>query len=202
MKRPGVTEAKLVQAAAELADEAGLAGVSVSALARRFDVRPASIYSHIAGLDELLDQTTLLALQELADALAAALPGQAGRDALFAFADTHRTYASVHPGRWQAAQRRLAPSVADRSAGRLIARSALAIVSGYGLAPEDEVHAVRLLGSAINGFVALESGGGFDHSDPPAAASWTRVIDAIDTAFRTWPTTPQNPDRPTVGDLG
>lgn len=200
MKRPGVTEAKLVQAAAELADEAGLASVSVSALARRFDVRPASIYSHIAGLDGLLDQTSLLALQELADALAAALPGKAGRDALFAFADTHRAYAIAHPGRWQAAQRRLAPAVAERSAGRLIARSARAIVSGYGLGADDETHAVRLLGSAINGFVALESGGGFDHSDPPAAASWMRVLDAVDTSLRNWPTTHQHPAHPTDGD--
>jgi len=197
MKRPGVTEAKLVQAAAELADEAGLAAVSVSALARRFDVRPASIYSHIAGLDDLLDQTTLLALQQLADALAAALPGQAGRDALIAFADTHRDYAIAHPGRWQAAQRRLSPAVADRSAGRSIARSARAIVSGYGLTPADEVHAVRLLGSAINGFVALESGGGFDHSEPSAAASWTRVLDAVDTSLRNWPTSHQHPAQPT-----
>ncbi|POH66360.1 TetR family transcriptional regulator [Cryobacterium zongtaii] len=198
MKRPGVTEAKLVQAAADLADEAGLSAVSVSALARRFDVRPASIYSHIAGLDDLLDLTAAFALQQLADALAEALPGKAGRSALFAFANAHRDYAIAHPGRWQAAQRRVSPEAAATSAGGLIARSARAIVSGYGLSPDDEVHGVRLLGSAINGFVALESGGGFDHSDPPAAASWTRVLDAIDTSLRNWPTADtQHPDRST-----
>ena len=188
MKRPGLTEARLVQAAAELADASGLPAVTLSALARRFDVRPASIYSHIAGLDDLLDLTAAFALQELADALAEALPGKAGRSALFAFADTHRDYSIAHPGRWQAAQRRVSPEAAGRSAGGLIARSARAIVSGYGLALPDETHAVRLLGSAINGFVALESAGGFDHSDPPAATSWTRVLDAIDTSLRNWPT--------------
>jgi hypothetical protein len=47
---------------------------------------------------------------------------------------------------------------------------------------------VRLLGSAINGFVAIEAGGGFDHSLPPAAESWTRVLDAVDTSLRNWPT--------------
>lgn len=130
MKRPGLTEAKLVQAAADLADEAGLPAVTVSALARRFAVRPASIYSHITGLDGLLDLTAALALQELADALAEALPGKAGREALFAFADTHRDYALAHPGRWQAAQRRVsaeAADAADGGAGRVIARAARAI---------------------------------------------------------------------------
>lgn len=201
-KRPGLTEARLVAAAADLADESGLPAVTISALARRFAVRPASIYSHLAGLDDLLDLTALLALQELADALAEALPGKAGRSALFAFADTHRDYALAHPGRWQAAQRRVSPAVAARSAGGIVARSARAIVSGYGLRPDDEVHGVRLLGSAINGFVALEAGGGFDHSDPPAAASWTRVLEAVDSALRNWPTQdphddPSRPDRPT-----
>ena len=198
MKRPGLTEARLVQAAAELADESGLPAVTLSALARRFDVRPASIYSHLAGLDDLLDLTAAFALQELADALAEALPGKAGRAALFAFADAHRDYAIAHPGRWQAAQRRVSPETAAGSAGGVIARSARAIMSGYGLSSDDEVHAVRLLGSAINGFVALESGGGFDHSAPPAAASWTRVLDAIDTSLRNWPAAdPRHPNRST-----
>ena len=188
MKRPGLTEAKLVRAAADLADEAGLPAVTVSALARQFDVRPASIYSHVTGLDDLLDLTAALALQELADALAEALPGRAGREALFAFADTHRDYALAHPGRWLAAQRRVSAEAAAGSAGRVIARAARAIVSGYGLTPHDEVHAVRLLGSAINGFVAIETGGGFDHSAPPAAESWHRVLDAVDTSLRNWPT--------------
>ncbi|TFC04076.1 TetR/AcrR family transcriptional regulator [Cryobacterium adonitolivorans] len=198
MKRPGLTEARLVQAAAELADESGLPAVTLSALARRFDVRPASIYSHLGGLDDLLDLTAAFALQELANALAEALPGKAGRGALFAFADAHRDYATAHPGRWQAAQRRVSPEAAARSAGGVIARSARAIMSGYGLTPDDEVHAVRLLGSAINGFVALEAGGGFDHSVPPATVSWTRVLDAIDTSLRNWPTADaRHPDRST-----
>jgi AcrR family transcriptional regulator len=193
MKRAGLTEPRLVAAAAALADEAGLAAVTISALARHFDVRPASIYSHVAGLDALLDATADLALRDLADALAETLPGKSGRAALFAFADTHRDYARAHPGRWQAAQRRVAPEAAALTAGGRIARSARAIVSGYGLAPDDEVHAVRLLGSAINGFVAIEGDGGFDHSAPSAADSWYRVLDAVDTSLRHWPTTGAHP---------
>ncbi|MGY4858679.1 TetR-like C-terminal domain-containing protein [Cryobacterium sp. AP23] len=199
MKRPGLTEARLVAAAAALADEAGLAAVTVSALARRFDVRPASVYSHVTGLDALLDATAALALGELADRLAEALPGKSGRDALFVFADTHRDYARAHPGRWQAAQRRVAPEAAAAGAGGRIARAARAIMAGYGLSPDDEVHAVRLLGSAVNGFVALEAGGGFDHSTPPAATSWHRVLDAVDTSLRNWPAAAAHP-HPTPTD--
>jgi AcrR family transcriptional regulator len=186
MKRPGLTEARLVSAAADLADEEGLAAVTVSALARRFGVQPASVYSHVAGLDRLLDQTSALALHELAELLAEALPGKSGRDALVAFANVHRDYARAHPGRWDAAQRRLTAETAAATEGSKISRSARAVMAGYSLSDADEVHAVRLLGSAINGFVALEAGGGFDHSDPPAGESWERVLGAVDTSLSNW----------------
>lgn len=186
MARMGLTRDRLAQAAAELADESGLDAVSISAIARRFDVKPASVYSHVAGLDGLLDDTTALALQEVADRLGDALPGKSGRDALVALADVHRDFARAHPGRWQAAQRRLSPEAAGASAGMRISRAVRAIVRSYGLSGDDEVHAVRLLSSAINGFIALEFGGGFDHSDPPAADSWIRTLDAVDASLRVW----------------
>jgi AcrR family transcriptional regulator len=187
VKRAGLTQDLLVGAAADLADEDGLAAVTVSALARRFGVQPASVYSHVSGLDGLLDETAELVLQEVSDLLAEALVGRSGRGALFAFADTQRDYARAHPGRWQLAQRRFTPERAATSAGVKIAHYSRAIMSDYGLTPDDEVHAVRLLGSAINGFVALEAGGGFDHSHPPAADSWARVLGAIDGTLRHWP---------------
>jgi AcrR family transcriptional regulator len=186
MARTGLTGSRLVLAAADLADESGLHTVTISALARQFDVKPASIYSHVDGLDDLLEQTTELALSELADRLAEALPGKSGREALVALADAHRHYARAHPGRWQAAQRRVRPEVVPSSAGGRISRSARAILSGYGLSPDDEVHGVRLLGSMVNGFIAIEATGGFDHSEPAASESWTRALDAIDSAMRGW----------------
>ncbi|MCU1688778.1 MAG: TetR-family transcriptional regulator [Pseudonocardiales bacterium] len=188
MPRSGVTVERLALAAAELADANGLAEVTVSAVARLVGVRPASVYSHLASADVLLDQVTLRALVELADRLAEQLSGRSGRDALIAFAEVHREYANSHPGRWQALQRRLGPEAAAGSAGPRIARSARAIMRDYGLTPDDETHAVRLLGSAVSGFIALEGGGSFDHSTPPASDSWVLVLNAVDSALRNWPT--------------
>lgn len=189
MARAGLSTDRVVRAAAEIADADGLAGVSISAVARHVNVQPASLYSHVSGSDDLLDRLALLALDELRARLGEELIGLAGRAALVAFADVHRDYARRHPGRWAAAQRGLEPAVAARSAGVSIARAARAIVAHYGLSAEDETHGVRLLASAINGFVALEAGGRFDHSDPPAALSWEKVLDAVDASLRHWPTT-------------
>lgn len=202
MKRAGLTEARLVAAAANLADDSGLDAVTISALARHFAVQPASLYSHVAGLDRLLDLTTAFALQQIADRLAEDLPGKSERAALVALGDVHRDFAREHPGQWQAAQRRLSPEAPAAAAGLQISRATRAIVAGYGLSANDEVHAVRLLSSAINGFIALEAGGGFDHSGPAPAESWSRVLDAVDAALRGWPAavTSASPNSSTTTD--
>lgn len=47
MVRAGLNAERLTRAGAELADEVGFDQVTVSALARRFDVKVASLYSHL-----------------------------------------------------------------------------------------------------------------------------------------------------------
>ncbi|MBV2356246.1 WHG domain-containing protein [Streptomyces sp. J2-1] len=190
MVRAGLTPDLLVRAGAELADEAGFEQVTLSALARRFDVRVASLYSHLKSSHDLKTRIALLALAELADRASDALAGRAGKDALVALADVYRDYARAHPGRYEAARYRLDPETAAASAGVRHARMTRAVLRGYALGEPDQTHAVRLLGSVFHGYVSLEAAGGFAHSSPGSQESWERVLDALDTLLRTWPTQP------------
>ncbi|MBW5249404.1 WHG domain-containing protein [Streptomyces sp. P01-B04] len=187
MVRAGLTLERLTRAGAELADEVGFDQVTVSALARRFDVKVASLYSHLKNSHDLRTRIALLALEELADRGAAALAGRAGKDALGAFADVYRDYAREHPGRYAAAQYRLDPEAAAASAGGRHSRMTRAILRGYDLTEPDETHAVRLLGSVFHGYVSLEAQGGFSHSAPDSQESWSRIVDALDALLRNWP---------------
>ncbi|GHI01870.1 TetR family transcriptional regulator [Streptomyces cellostaticus] len=188
MVRAGLTTERLVRAGAELADEVGFDQVTVSALARRFDVKVASLYSHLKNSQDLKTGIALLALEELADRAADALAGRAGKDALSAFADVYRDYAREHPGRYEAARFRLDPTAAAASAGGRHAQMTRAILRGYDLTEPDETHAVRLLGSVFHGYVSLETAGGFSHSAPDSQESWNRILDALDALLRNWPT--------------
>ncbi|WP_324785026.1 TetR/AcrR family transcriptional regulator [Streptomyces sp. H51] len=187
MARAGLSAERLTQAGAELADEAGFDQVTVSALARRFDVKVASLYSHVRNSQDLRTRIALLALEEMADRASDALAGRAGKDALTALADVYRDYAREHPGRYAAAQLRLDPSTAAASAGVRHAQMTRAVLRGYDLAEPDQTHAVRLLGSVFHGYVSLELGGGFSHSAPDTQETWTRILDALDTVLRDWP---------------
>ncbi|WNI18783.1 TetR/AcrR family transcriptional regulator [Actinacidiphila sp. ITFR-21] len=185
--RAGLTVERLVRAGAELADEVGFEQVTVSAVARRFDVKVASLYSHLENSQDLKTGIALLALEELADRAADALAGRAGKDALAAFANAYRDYAREHPGRYAATRFRLGPQVAAASAGGRHAQMTRAILRGYDLAEPDQTHAVRMLGSFFHGFVGLELGGGFSHSAPDAQETWSRMLDVLDELLRNWP---------------
>ncbi|WP_261674519.1 TetR/AcrR family transcriptional regulator [Streptomyces lusitanus] len=188
--RVGLTTERLTQAGATLADEVGFDQVTVSELARRFDVKVASLYSHVRNSHDLKTRIALLALEELADRAADALAGRAGKDALVALANVYRDYAREHPGRYAAAQFRLDPETAAASAGVRHARMTRALLRGYDLDEPDQTHAVRLLGSVFHGYVSIEMGGGFSHSAPDTEETWSRVLDALDTLLRTWPAAP------------
>ncbi|MEU9555720.1 TetR/AcrR family transcriptional regulator [Streptomyces fumanus] len=187
MARAGLTADRLIRAGAELADEVGFEQVTLSALARRFDVKVASLYSHLKNSRDLKTGIALLALAELADRAADALAGRAGRDALTALADVYRDYAREHPGRYAAAQFRLDARTAAASAGVRQAQMTRALLRGYDLTEPDQTHAVRLLGSVFHGYVSLELAGGFSHSAPDSQESWERILDALDALLRDWP---------------
>jgi AcrR family transcriptional regulator len=187
MARAGLTAERLIEAGAELADEVGFDQATLSALARRFDVKVASLYSHLKNSQDLRTGIALLALEELADRAAEALAGRAGKDALTALANTYRDYAREHPGRYAAAQFRLDPQAAAASAGIRHSQLTRAVLRGYDLTEPDQTHAVRLLGSVFHGYVALEAAGGFSHSAPDSQESWSRSLDALDALLRNWP---------------
>ncbi|WP_433150224.1 TetR/AcrR family transcriptional regulator [Actinomadura nitritigenes] len=189
MARAGLSAERVTRAAAELADEVGFENVTVSALARRFGVKDASLYSHVKNVQDLRTRVAVLALAELADRAADALAGRAGKDALVAFAGAYRAYAKEHPGRYTAARLRLDPETAAASAAGRHSEMMRAILRGYDLAEPDQTDAVRLLGSVFHGYVSLEEAGGFDHSRAArdVDASWHRTLDAIDALLRHWP---------------
>lgn len=176
----------VIRRAAELADAGGFDSVTLAAIARSFGVRTPSLYGHVRDLASVRDAVSALALDELGEQVADAIAGRSGCDALAGLAGAHRAYALAHPGRWQSMQRRVGDAVVDHPAAARIVRHTDAVLHGYRVPPGDRVHATRLIGAAISGFLALESHGSFDHSAPPADRSWPVLIDALHLALENW----------------
>ncbi|MDX3244371.1 TetR/AcrR family transcriptional regulator [Streptomyces sp. ME18-1-4] len=191
MPRVGLTTDRLVEGAAELADEVGFDNVSISALARRFGVKDASLYSHVKNLRELRTRLALLVGGEMIDQIAAAVVGLAGKDALVAFAGAYREYALRHPGRYAATQIRIDDELdQELAAGSPVLRRTVDITYGmlraYGLDEPDITDAVRLLRSTFHGYCVLEAGGAFG-APRDVQRSWNKAIDALHLALTHWP---------------
>ena len=143
MPRAGLSAEILTRSAAVLADEEGLAGVTLAAVARRFDVKAPSLYAHVSGNRDLKQRVAVLALAETADRVAEAVAGLSGRDALAALGRAYRDYAADHPGRHQATSLPLDDDAAHASAAPRHAALARAVLRSYALPEPDETHAVR-----------------------------------------------------------
>lgn len=186
MARAGLTTERVALAGADLADEVGLERITVSEIARRFDVKVASLYSHVRSSNDLRIQIALIALGDLADRSAAALAGRAGKDALTALGGVYRDYARQFPGRYDATQVPLDAATAAASAGPRHVEMLRAVLRGYSLSDDDHTHAIRLLGSVFHGFATLERAGSFSHSQPGSQDSWDRILESLDATLQGW----------------
>jgi AcrR family transcriptional regulator len=162
MPRMGLDAARVVDAAAGIADAEGLEAVTLARVAGELGVRAPSLYNHVDGRGDLLRAIAVLGVRELTSALREAAVGRSSADALTAAARAYRAYARAHPGRYAATI--AAPMSGDedhRTAASEAVDVMLAIMRGWDLQGDDAIHAVRAFRSAVHGFVAIEAADGF-----------------------------------------
>jgi AcrR family transcriptional regulator len=181
MPRPGLTRASVTEAGAALVDEIGFDQLSMGLLADRLGVKTPSLYKHVVNQADLAHAIAVLAMDEIADAVRDAIQGQAGRDALIAGAAAMRTFVREHPGRYAAGNAALVTGPDDPlipGSERVMATWA-AMLHGYHLDPDQEIHALRMLRSMLHGFATLELAGSFQ-VNASVDDSFTWIVDFVD----------------------
>lgn len=185
MPRAGLTRSAVTAVALDVVDDGGVAGLdrlTLAAVASRAGVAVPSLYKHVASLDDLRRLVATDCVAELTRVLAQATIGRSGPDAIHSAADAVRAYAHRHPGRYAATQ--VAPDLASDADAELAARAEetiavlAAALRGFGLPDDDTVDAIRMLRSALHGFITLELGGGFGLPDD-LDRSFRLLIDGI-----------------------
>lgn len=188
MPRSGLTTASVTEAGGALVDELGFDRLSMGLVADRLGVKTPSLYKHVANQADLAHCIAVLAMNELADAIRDAIQGRAGRDALVAGAHAMRSFVRDHPGRY-AAGNAARPTGRDDpllpASGRVM-DSWAAMLHGYGLQPDQEIHALRMLRSMLHGFGTLEAAASFQVEEP-VDASFLWIVEFIDHGLRALP---------------
>jgi len=160
--RVGINKDAVVRAAAKIADDRGWDALTLASVAAKLHIRPPSLYNHVGGLEGLRRELKLLALRDLNSALGRATIGKSRDDAVRGLAAAYRAFVKRHPGIY-AATMVAAPrnDSALEAAGDEVVATCLSVLSGYGLDRREGLHALRAVRSAVHGFVALETAGGF-----------------------------------------
>jgi AcrR family transcriptional regulator len=178
----------VVAEAEKMVDDLGFEGLTLAALAERLGVRQPSLYKHIEGVAGLRRAIAVRAAGELTEVLARAAVGRSRGDAVTAVAGAYREWARAHPGRYQVSQMAPEPGNAEMEKVAVsFVQMFSAVLSGFGLAGEDAVDAIRGIRSALHGFVSLEAAGAFA-MPLDIDRSFRRLVSALVAALDHWNT--------------
>ncbi len=164
-RRAGLDRNKVVEAAIELVNEKGIHELTIAALASRLKIQPPSLYNHIDGMQDLMDELALANSHLLAQSLSEAAIGKSGEALFIAAAQAFRDHVKANPGLYMATLRSSAfepeQHPALKNEDDRIVQIGVSIMHSIGLQGEDAIHGLRAFRSIVHGFASLEISGGF-----------------------------------------
>jgi AcrR family transcriptional regulator len=166
-EKRGLTADAVIDAAAAIADEEGLAAASLATVAARLKIRSPSLYHYFDGTAGLRRALALRSAEELANVMHDAVAARNGGAALRALARAYRLFARSHPGLYAALLPAPKPGEDDALYSALARPVAIvaAVLTELGVPPRRTVPTIRALRSFLHGFVTLERDGGFGMPD-------------------------------------
>lgn len=162
MARKGLNAEAVVAAAADLAEKIGFSNLNLLDLAGVLEIKSASLYNHIANLDELKEQVGLLATVRLKNCLMAAVADKYREEAIMALANAYRGFVKEYPELYKAYI--ALHFVKGQEPEKIllgIVEDLFQVLSGYDLTETQTIHWERVLRSTLHGFVVFESAGYF-----------------------------------------
>lgn len=176
-RRPLISREDILNATLALADERGLAAVSMRAVAARLGVTAMSLYHHVRDKDDLLDGLVERLLVELSPP-DSTLPGA---ERLYLLARSMRSMAARHPDAFQL----LFTRPVTTETARAVRGFVYGALRDAGVPDELVPRVERLLSTFVIGFAASEAGGRFaahqqEVRDADFEWAWRNIVNGIE----------------------
>jgi AcrR family transcriptional regulator len=160
----------VVAAAMALLDRDGASALTLARLAKNLSIRPPSLFTHVASLEDLNRRIESVAASKLEGVLRTAAVGRSGKDALRCVSHEYRLFAKAHPGTYKMLFHQ------ERAADRIVSCLALALApDGDG---EERTASARVVLSGLHGFLSLELAGQFVDRES-ADRSFDRLVKTL-----------------------
>lgn len=163
MPRQGLNTETVVKTAALLVEENGCENLSLHKVASKLNVKPASLYTHIKGIEELHVSLANLALNQLGSMMLDAAEGKTRGDALRAVSVTYCNYVRQNPEMYQMVMK-IPHSNSEEliKTGRIVKSILFKILSQYTADNAKIIFYSRYYHSILHGFVSLDRAGFFN----------------------------------------
>ncbi|MEE1086136.1 MAG: TetR/AcrR family transcriptional regulator [Schaedlerella sp.] len=164
----GLDKKTIIEAAANMADERGIANVTLKVLATELGVKSPSLYKHFSGgLDELNKELMLYGWRLLEADITRAAIGKSKDNAVRAICLAYREFVAKHKGVFEAMQwYNMYQSEEHLQASQGTLTVLFQVLEAYGVTDEQKIHIARMLRGFLQGFSTIESHGGFGNHTP------------------------------------
>jgi AcrR family transcriptional regulator len=165
MEKRGLTGDIVLAAAVKIVEKQGFSQLTIQELASSLQVKPASLYNHISGINEARLHLAYYALEKMEAAIRDTAVGYSRNEALKKIAYAYRHFGSAHPELYRAFIN--CANIEDKSieeAKQSVVRIFHQILEPYSLDYETKVHFTRCFRSSLHGFVSLENAGFFKNN--------------------------------------
>ncbi len=162
MSAKGLTKEKIILEAIALIEETEKSTISLHELARRLQIKTPSLYNHIRNTKDLQHEVFKHAIQLFVANQNAATEGKRKDEAVRAFAEAYYTFAMENKGLYRLIM--TMPQDNDETEKELampLLRTAMDLLSDYGLSREASAHWQRVFRAILHGFVSQEDLGYF-----------------------------------------
>lgn len=160
MSKKGLTHEMIINTALELINEHGYDQFSLRELALKLNVKPASLYNHVHGLNEINIEVAFRVSQKLNTLLSHAIDGKDKDQAFMDAVKVYRQFALDYPGEYAALIKM--PKSNDENiihAGLESFAPLRNLIKSYHASHDDTIHFIRALRSTMHGFVELTHNG-------------------------------------------
>ena len=148
-----------------MADRDGSDRLCIKGLTEKRKVKSPSRYNYSGGIPEVLDDMAFGGLTGLKEALADAVIGKAGEDAIRAMGDAYLTYALQNPSLYASTQRAQQWAKEENTRLQRVSDEIVALIARvlepFDLRDAAVTHTIRALRSLFHGFASLAAQEGF-----------------------------------------
>lgn len=176
----GITKDEIIKEAKSLIKENGLDGFSLHALASNLQVKTASLYSHVSGLDEVIECASKEILLEYQKILSKSVEGKSRKDALLSLALSERRYAKKNPHFYSLIMNlELSKNKELQKSASCITVPVMQVLGGFNLSEIQKTNAERAFRSIVYGFISQEKHGYFSHFKGSKEESFVFAVNVV-----------------------